>query len=412
MAETNNYIQSYADLLIKVGLNLQPGQRLVVVAPVEAVDYVRCIATSAYKAGARFVEVIYQDDQVTLRRYQYAPRDSFEEYPTRFADTLLDYAQRGDALLRLHAEDPDLLKAQDPDLIATAQKTAAHHLRSFYRLQSGDALNWAVASIPQPAWAQRVFPDTPPEQAVDNLWQAIIRVCRLDQPDPIAAWQIHIRDLLARRKALNQKQYRELVFRAPGTNLSIGLPEHHIWQGGQGSTKSGIPFTPNLPTEEIFTLPHRLKVNGVVRATRPLSLRGNLVDKFSLEFKEGRLVDILEGDGIATLQRAINTDDGAAYLGEVALVPHHSPIAQSELIFYNTLFDENAACHLAFGRAYRFCLNNGSHLSNEDFLAAGGNDSLIHEDFMIGSAEMDIDGVTADGNIEPIMRAGDWAFDV
>jgi aminopeptidase len=401
-------LQNYAELIVKIGLNLQAGQRLIVRAPVESAPLVRLIAESAYKSGARLVNVIWGDDAITLARFKYAPRDSFEEFPTWLAGAMLEAAERGDAVLSVHATDPDLLKEQDPNLVALTERVRQTQMLPFSKKIMADALNWCVVSFPLPSWAAKVFPDGPAETQVSRLWEAIFSACRADQPDPVAAWQDHTRHLAARRDYLNAKQYTALKYSAPGTDLSLGLPHYHEWHAGQKETLSGIPFIPNVPTEEVFTMPHKDRVEGVVRSTKPLSYGGVLIENFSLTFEAGKVVKVTAEKGETVLKKLIETDEGSARLGEVALVPYSSPISQTGLLFYNTLFDENASNHIAIGRAYRFCVKNGTQMSDEEFAAAGGNDSLAHVDFMIGSNQMDIDGLTAEGAAEALMRAGEW----
>lgn len=401
-------LQNYADLAVKIGINLQPGQRLIVRAPVEAAPLVRLIAASAYQAGARLVDVMWSDDQVTLARFKYAPRDSFKEYPTWQANGLLAAAAQGDAFIAIHAADPDLLKEQDPDLVAQTQRTHQQHLQEYYNYIMNDSVSWCVISHPLASWAAKIFPADQPEAQIDKLWDTIFKVCRADQLDPVAAWQAHTQQLAQKRDFLNAKQYTALRYTAPGTDLELGLPQNHEWHGGSKETLSGTPFIPNIPTEEVFTMPHKDKVNGTVTSSKPLSYGGVLIENFRLKFVDGKIVELSAAKGEAVLRKLIETDEGAARLGEVALVPQNSPIAQSGLLFNNTLFDENASNHLAVGRAYRFCVQGGSEMSDEEFEAAGGNNSLTHVDFMIGSNKMDIDGIMADGTAEPLMRAGEW----
>lgn len=403
-------LQKYADLVVQVGVGLQAGQRLIVRAPVEAAPLVRQIAASGYQAGARLVDAMWHDDALTLARFKYAPRDSFEEYPTWRAEALNRAAERGDAVISISAADPDLLKDQDPELVTLVQRVNQTHLLPFRRLSMADAFNWSVISLPIPAWAARVFPEAPPAEQMDRLWDTIFRVCRIDRPDPVAAWQAHTAELSARRDYLNGKRYVELRYQAPGTDFRLGLPAGHLWAGAHSLTQAGLPFIANIPTEEVFTMPHKDRAEGVVTSTRPLSYAGVLIDNFSLTFQAGRVVKVTADKGEAMLKKLVETDEGAARLGEVALVPNSSPISQSGLLFYNTLFDENAASHLALGKAYRLSMQNGDKMTDEEFAQAGGNDSLAHVDFMVGSAQTDIDGITAEGIAEPVMRQGEWAF--
>jgi len=408
--ETN--LKKYAELLIKIGVNLQPRQRLLIYAPLPSAPLVEQLVISAYQKGARLVDVVYGDERVTLARFQYAPRDSFAEVSDTFYKTALEYAERGDAVLQLAGTDPDLLKGQDPTLVQTYNLARSQAARPFSIYVARDALNWLIAAYPTASWAAKVFSQVPADQREEKLWEAIFEVCRIDRPDPIAAWETHLGQLATRSAYLNQKQYTSLHYTAPGTDLTIGLPQQHVWVSGRTSTPSGIEFTANMPTEEIFTLPHKDRIKGVVHASKPLSYNGTLIDDFSLTFEAGRVVKIEAAQGEETLRNMISTDAGAASLGEVALVPHNSPISQSGLLFFNTLFDENAACHIALGRGIRYCLEGGTELSDEDYAARGGNDSLIHVDFMIGSGEMNIAGELPGGGWEPMMRRGEWAFTV
>ncbi len=406
-------LAKYAELIVRVGLNIRAGQRLAITtAPLESAPLTRLITASAYDAGARLVDVRYTDEQISLIRFQHAPRDSFEEFPEYFAAGLEQHLKNGNATLSIYAEDPDLLKDQDPALIATAQKAAQQHTLPAINLLTRNASNWCVVSLPVPSWAAKVFPDLPPELRLDCLWEAIFKVCRLDQPDPVAAWKQHVDQLASRAKTLSDKQFSALHYTAPGTDFTVGLPKGHCWMGGQITSENGIAFIANMPTEEIFTLPHNDHADGIVHASRPLSYGGTLIQDFSLTFKDGRVVDFTAAQGADTLRELLDTDEGARHLGEVALVPHSSPISQSGILFYNTLFDENAASHLALGKAYSFTLQNGEQMDEDSFAAAGGNHSLVHVDFMIGSGQTDIDGIRADGKREPIMRKGEWAFQI
>jgi aminopeptidase len=407
----NQKLQNYADLTIQMGLNLQPGQRLIINrAPLESAPLVRLLAARAYRAGARLVDVMWSDDALTLARFNHAPRDSFKEFPSWRTDMLAKQVATGDALLSIYAVDPDLLQGQDPELISQVQQAYDRHMAGVREHLMRDRSNWTIITYPVASLAAKVFPASPVDKQVAKMWEAIFKSVRADQPDPLAAWQTQIQQLAERRDYLTGKRYTALKYRAPGTDLTLGLPEGHRWHGGQKETLSGIPFIPNLPTEEVFSLPHKDRVAGVVTSTKPLNLAGVLIENFRLKFEQGKIIEVQAERGQETLQRLIATDEGAARLGEVALVPHSSPISQTGLLFYNTLYDENAASHLAIGRAYRFCLEAGEKMSDEEFAAAGGNTSLTHVDFMIGCRAMDIDGLTADGHPEPLMRQGEWAF--
>jgi aminopeptidase len=402
-------LNRYADIIVRVGLNLQPGQWLFVNAPLLAAPLVYQIAAIAYQIGCRYVDMLWRDEELDLVRFQHALRDSFTEYPVYRAEGIIQHLQEGGAYLSITGEDPDLLKDADAELITTARKTAMTHLKPVYDMLDRNAFNWSVVGYPTLPWARAIFPQASAEESVERLWESIFRVCRLDQPDPVAAWRAHIDDLQARAAYLTRKQYRALKYTAPGTDLTIGLAQQHVWHAGSGVTTSGIPFTANLPTEEVFTLPHRQRIDGVVRASMPLSYDGKLIEGFSLTFENGRVTQARAQRGEDILLKMLALDEGMSSLGEVALVPHSSPVSQAGILFYNTLLDENAACHIALGNGINYCTQDGENISDEEYTSRGGNSSLSHVDFMIGSAKMDIDGILPDGRREAVMRSGEWA---
>jgi aminopeptidase len=409
-------LANYGELAVKIALNLQPHQRLLIVGPIanggaslDTAPLVRKIVESSYRAGARYVETLWGDESLQLLRYRYAPRDSFEEFSAWLPEALLRHAEAGHAVLSIYANDPDAFQNEPPELVGAVQQVVSRSVRPFRECISRNQTNWAVIAAANQGWAQRVFPDARADQQVGLLWEAIRRLCRLDQPDPIAAWERHLKALAARRDYLNGKRYEALRYRAPGTDLTIGLAPGHAWVSGRSITRSGIPFAPNLPTEEVFTMPHKDRVDGTVRSSKPLSYAGTLIENFSMRFEDGRIVHVAAERGEAILKQLIDTDPGSARLGEVALVPDNSPVAQSGLLFYNTLFDENAASHVALGSAYKFTASGGETMTDDEFERVGGNRSATHVDFMIGSSQLDIDGVLADGRAEPLMRRGDWS---
>lgn len=406
----NAKLAQYAALAVHVGLNLQPGQRLFLGynTPLEAAPLVRAVAAEAYRAGARFVEVLWRDEELLRLQVQHGPRESLTEFPRWRAQAGLEFAESGDARLQIGGQNPDLFAGLDPESVATLQRTALEALRPVSEYIMRSAQNWCVLAIPSQAWAAKVFPHLPPVEQVARLWEVIFETCRVNTPDPVAAWRAHIDDLLARSRHLNQRRYAALHLTGPGTDFTVGLPAAHLWNSAQAVTTSGITYTPNLPTEEVFTLPHRAQAEGVVSATMPLSYGGTLIENIRLEFREGRVVEATATSGEAVLRQVLAADEGASRLGEVALVPQSSPIAQQGRLFYNTLFDENAASHIALGGAYKLSLSGGPSLTDDEFTAAGGNRSVVHLDFMIGSAAVDVDGVSADGSIEPVMRGGEW----
>ena len=409
-------LEKYAEAIVRVGLNIRTGQRLIINlaatrgVPHQFAPLVRDVAKAAYRVGARFVDVIWGDEEMLRLRAQYAPRDSFDEYSTWQIDAVMRMVEKGDALLSITGSDPDLLGGLDPEILGMMQKT---HLQQFSRVSekvSANAINWCVVAAAGEGWAKKVFPELAPEKAQEKLWEAIFETTRINQPDPIAAWQEHIINLRGRAKYLQAKQYTALHYSAPGTDFTLGLPNGHIWVSAQSLAQNGIAFTANMPTEEVFTLPDRNRADGVIKSTYPLSYGGTLIDDFQVTFEKGRITKVSAQKGESVLQKLVDTDEGSHRLGEVALVTASSPIAQRGHLFYNTLYDENASCHIAIGRAYRFTLTGGTELTDEEFTAAGGNVSLNHVDFMIGSPTMDIDGIKQDGAREPVMREGEWAF--
>jgi aminopeptidase len=410
-------LEKYAEVAVRIGNNLQKGQRLLITGrwrnrgvPPELTYFVEKLTVAAYKAGAPYVDVIWMDQKTELLRFQHAPRDSFEEYSQWHVRALLEYLERGDTVLGIVAEDPELLKDQDPELVGLANKTAVEHLHPAMRYITGNIANWLLISAPVRGWADKVYPDIPETERIDHMWEAIFKICRIDQPDPIEAWESHIQDLAQRSGYLNKKRYSALHYRGPGTDLTIGLAANHLWQSGCMETTTGITYTANIPTEEVFCLPDKNRADGVVKASMPLSYAGTLVDDFQLTFKEGRVVGFEAGKGEITLKNILEIDESAGRLGEVALVPHSSPISQLGTLFFNTLYDENAASHIALGKGIRACLEGGPLMTDEEFDARGGNHSKVHVDFMIGSEKLDIDGIFEDGSSEPVMRQGEWAF--
>ncbi len=402
-------LDTFARVTVQSGLGLREGQELLITAPVDALPLVRRITEHAYRAGASLVTTMYTDDETTLARYQYAPEASFDHAATWLYDGIATAYRSGAARLGITGADPALLSRQDPAKVSRANLSTSKASRPALELITRHEINWCIIASATPAWAKVVFPGEPEEKAVEKLWNAILAASRLDADDPVAAWKQHSASLKKRAAMLNEKRYAALRYTGPGTDLEIGLADDHLWLGGGTTALNGIDCLPNIPTEEVFTTPHRERVHGTVRSTKPLSYQGTLIEEIAVRFEGGKVVEAHAKTGQQVLERMLGTDDGAGRLGEVALVPHSSPISASGLLFSNTLFDENAACHIAMGQAYSTCLKNGDTLSPEELRARGANDSLIHVDWMIGSGALDIDGVTADGRREPVMRAGEWA---
>jgi len=409
MSTFEQKLDKYAELAVKVGVNVQPGQTLVVNAPLTAIDFVRSVTKHAYQVGAKNVHIEWYDEKISRIKYDLAPDEAFEEYPMWKAEGYEEMAKNGAAFLSIISPDPDLLKGVDPKRIATANKTAGLAMKKYREYVLSDKNCWNVIGAPSKEWAAKVFPDLSEDEQVAKLWDVIFQVSRVEG-DTIANWEKHNANLLTKTKYLNEKKYKKLHYKSEGTDLTIELPEEHVWLGGGGESTSGVYFNANIPTEEVFTMPLKTGVNGVVRSKKPLNYSGNLIDDFTITFKDGKIVDYSAEKGYDILKTLIETDEGSHYLGEVALVPYDSPISNSNILFYNTLYDENASCHLAIGAAYSTCLENGAELSKEELEEKGANQSLTHVDFMIGSADLEIDGETKDGKVEPVFRNGNWAF--
>lgn len=410
-------LKKYAEAVVRVGLNIRQGQRLIINnatsrgVPPAGREFVYEVTKAAYDAGAKYVEVIWGDEEMIRIRLQHAPADSFDEYPKFHISGVMDMIKNGDALLSVYANDPDALAGLDAERVSAMQKTHLQNYAPIGTEVSRNAINWCVVAAASPAWAKKVFPNLDPTEAEEKLWQAIFETTRVTLPDPIAAWEEHIKNLKARANYMQAKNYSALHYKGPGTDFTLGLPKGHKWGGAQSMAENGVIFTANMPTEEIFTLPDRYRAEGTVAATFPLSYGGSLIEDFSVTFENGRIVKVNAKRNEAILKKIIETDEGSTRLGEVALVQASSPIGKRGHLFYTTLFDENASCHIAIGRAYRFTMIGGAELTEEEFIAAGGNVSLNHVDFMIGSPHMDVDGITQSGEREAVMRSGEWAFE-
>ena len=399
-----------AQVAVHVGLNLQPGQELYLTASTESLLLARRVAEHAYKAGAKLVTTLFTDDAMTLARYHFAPDDSFDYAPKWIYDGVAEAFRAGAARLAITGSDPALLASVDHDKVARASTAQSKVYKPAMELITRHEINWTIVASATPAWAARVFPDDPPELAIGKLWDAIFYTSRITSDDPVAEWEAHGRNLKQRVDLLNSKRFYALRFFTDdnATDLTVGLADNHLWAGGGGLSGNGVMTQANIPTEECFTTPHKDRVNGHVAATKPLSHQGTLIENIRCTFKEGRITEATATAGEEALNKLISTDHGARQLGEVALVPDRSPIAQSGILFYNTLFDENAACHIALGQAYSTCLLGGDKMNDEQLAALGANESLIHVDWMIGGPKVHVDGLSEDGPAEPLMRNGNW----
>ena len=402
-------LEKLAEVAVKIGLDLQKGQDLVLTAPMAAAPLVRLITKHAYLAGGGLVTAFYSDEVTTLMRYQHAEDSTFDRAAGWLYKGMAEAYANGAARLAISGDNPMLLSSQDPEKVARANRAMSTAYKPALEKISNFEINWNIVSYPNPAWARQMFPDLEETAAVKKLADAIFAASRVDVADPVAAWKAHNAILHTKSDWLNGQNFAALHFTGPGTDLTVGLADGHEWHGGASVAKNGVTCNPNIPTEEVFTTPHAYRVEGVASSTKPLSHQGTLIDNIQVRFEGGRIVEAKASKGEEVLKKVLQTDEGASRLGEVALVPHSSPISASGLLFYNTLFDENAACHIALGQCYSKCFVDGANLSQEEISAKGGNSSLIHIDWMIGSGAIDVDGIRQDGSRVPVMRKGEWA---
>ena len=404
--------EEYAKLLVEVGVNIQKGQNLVISCPVDCAWFARLCAKAAYEAGCREVIMGWGDELLAREKFLHAADDVFDTVPEWRVRFNTDYAREGAAFLHIAADDPEILKGVEQDRLVRSARASGEALKEFRQLQMSNAVPWSIGAIPAPAWAKKVFPDCSEEEAMERLWDAILTAVRVTgDGKAVQRWKEHLDTLQIRIDKLNALRLESLHYtNSLGTDLTICLPEDHLWGGGDGVSKAGIHFIANMPTEEIFTAPLKNGIDGVVYASMPLVLKGEVVDKFHFVIKEGKIVEVHAEVGEEKLKAETTLDEGASYFGEVALVPYDSPIRNQELLFYETLFDENAACHLAFGEAYAECIKGGEDMSKEELKAHGLNDSITHVDFMVGTADLSITGRTHDGKEVPIFVNGNFAL--
>ena len=404
-------LRRYAEFAVRVGVNPQKGQTLIIAAPIEGARFARMCAEAAYNAGAREVVMKYSDERFSRLRLEYTDIGTLEDVPPHLVRSYLDYAERegGACILNVIAEDPEIFRGIDPEKINRATTARRKALAAWRELTMKDRVQWSIVAIPSEAWAKKVFPGD--ENAVEKLWEAIFSVCRVHEPDVVAAWREHVEKTSARRDRLNELALDRLhLTSANGTDLVVGLADGAVWEGAKSVTPEGYEFIANIPTEEVFTAPHRLRVDGVVHATKPYVYNGDLIDGFWFRFENGLVTEFGAERGEELLRRMLDTDDGARRIGEMALVPASSPINRSGVLFYNTLFDENAACHIAFGDGYPGTVTGGAALPPDELLARGVNHSLIHEDVMVGAPDMTITGYTKDDRAVPVFEHGEWVF--
>lgn len=404
-------LTEYADLIVRVGLNIQPGQYLQIQTTLDTVEFTRIVVKQAYAAGASHVDVQIADNTITRHFYDFAPNESFDDVPKWVAVQRDEIIDRKGALLWIDAEDPDLLEGVEAGKISRYQKASSTLLKRYRKAVMNDDITWSIAAVPSPKWAQKVYPELDEQEAVAALWEKIFEVVRVGSGQAVAEWKSHISRLNKQAAYLNSRNYKALHYTAEGTDITVGLPTGHIWTSGSSTNASGTPFIANMPTEEVYTAPSRTQVNGVVTNSKPFIYQGNRIDGFTLRFENGRVTEVQATHGQDLLNDLLSTDEGAGRLGEIALVPHDSPISNSDTIFYNTLFDENASNHFALGEAYPTTVQDGNGMTEQQLVEKDINVSLIHEDFMIGTATMNIDGILQNGTSEPIFRNGNWAME-
>ena len=403
------HIDRLAELSVKTGLALQPGQDLMITAPIEALPLVRRITDYAYKSGAGVVTPIFSDPEMVLSRYRNALDTSFDQAANWLYDGMGAAFDNNTARLAIVGDDPMLLANEDPEKVGRVNKANSQALTPARERITRFDINWNIVAWPGLAWAKRMFPDLPENEAQAKLAEAIFSASRVNVSNPIEAWNNHNKNLRKRSNWLNQQNFASLHFSGPGTDLTVGLADGHEWMGGASLARNGITCNPNIPSEEVFTTPHCMKVQGKVSSTKPLSHQGTVIDNICVKFEAGSITEAHASKGEEVLLKVLDSDEGARRLGEVALVPHSSPISQSGLLFYNTLFDENAASHIALGQCYSKCFKGGENLSKDEIIKRGGNSSMIHIDWMIGSDEINVDGMNSNGAAIPIFRNGEWA---
>lgn len=403
-------LEKYAELAVKVGINLKEGEGLMLAGNEATLPLCRKIMAKAYEAGAKHVEFQFRDDDMSLIRYENAKDFVFENFPNWKVDATEAMYKDNYHQLFVIAPDPELLKDIDGGLIAKDQKTMSMAVAPIMKYRMTGVTKWSIVAVPSDAWSKSVFPDLPLEEATEKLWEKIFEATRVDQEDPVKAWQEHDMNIKKYRDFLNEKDFEKLQFKGPGTDLEVILADQHFWMGGSKESQAGPAYVANIPTEEVFTTPHKLKVNGTLKATKPLSLNGKLVDGFGFTFKDGQVTDFYADKGYDVLEKLMANDEGAKYLGEVALVQDDSPISNTGILFNNTLFDENASCHFALGRAYSYAMIGGDTASEEELLERGANHSLIHVDFMVGGPELEIIAFEKDGKKVQLFKNGNWAF--
>ena len=408
---TNKQMEKFAELAVRIGANMQEGQEVVVRCDVQCKDFAHLIAEKAYQFGAKLVTMQWSDEVLGRLNMLNASQETLCVVPEHVIARNKYFIDNKVCLISVKAGDPNIYKGCDPNKLAAVNLASLKASKDFRHATMSNYLRWTLVSIPTPAWAKQVFPGLPEDVAVDKMWDAIGHIMRLDCDDPVAAWRKHI-DTLKRRAAFLNKCNIENIHmtNGSGTDLRVGLATDHMWIAAEEEGQDGVAFTANMPTEEIFTAPHNKKIDGTVVNALPLVNNGNVIDKFAITFKEGKVVDYKAEVGYEALKGILTSDEGVLSLGEIALIGKGSPIAESGILFFNTLFDENASCHLAFGASYPTTVKDGNSLTEQQLAERGMNQSLQHVDFMVGTKDMDIDGIGFDGKITPLFRNGEWVI--
>ncbi len=411
MENLDSKLDKYAEIIVKIGANVQNGQKVWINTTTDSLPLVHRIAEKAYKLGASDVHIKLSDDRLSRLHAQYQDTETYSHVPKWLVDERNDYLDNNVVFIHILSSSPNLFAGIDSEKLGAVAKNVGEAFKYYRSRIMTDANSWTIASYPSADWAKLVFPEEKDEEkAKEKLLDAILKTVRIDKEDPVKAWEEHYNNLSKRAKYLNEKSFKALHYTSNGTDLTVGLPQNHVWLAAGSENSKGTAFLPNMPTEEVFTCADKYNINGYVSNKRPLSYQGNIIDDFKLTFKDGKVVDFEAKKGYDILKQLLDTDEGAKSIGEVALVPHDSPISNSGILFYQTLFDENASNHLALGAAYPTNVKGGKDMSEEELEKAHINQSITHVDFMIGDKEMDIDGINADGSITPVFRKGNWAF--
>jgi len=404
-------LQKYADVIIHKGIQVAADDYLLINADIEQAPLVRLLANTAYKAGAKKVKVTWADDELTRIGYENQSIETLTDIPQYTIDESKDWIAKRAKRISLRSSNPNALNGINPSKISAAQRAASEALQEQRIATQANVVSWLVVAGAGQEWAKLVFPElATTEEKVDTLWNEIFKTTRVYEADPVKAWDEHEAKLNEKAHFLNEIQFDYLHYTGPGTDLKLGLPKNHIWESAGSLNEKGEAFIANMPTEEVFTAPDANRAEGHITSSKPLSYGGTVIDGMTFYFENGQITDVKAEQGEETLRKLIEDNDGSRSLGEVALVPHQSPISQSGIIFYNTLFDENASNHLAIGQAYATSVQGGTKMSQDELKEAGLNRSNVHVDFMVGNAEMNIDGITADGKVIPVFRNGEWAI--